>query len=48
MHDCSGRGACLQEMNILGYPKQNISFITKFQLVELEDKGTEICQNISL
>ena len=48
MHDCSGKGACLQEINIVGYPKRKVSFVTKFQLVELEDKDTEICQNIWL
>jgi hypothetical protein len=31
-----------KKLNIVGHPERNISFLTKFQLVEFEDKGTEI------
>lgn len=47
MDYCSGRGACLQETNIVGYPKRNISYVTKFQLVEMEDNDTEIVRRYS-
>jgi hypothetical protein len=35
-------------MNIGGYPKRNVSSVTKFPLVEMEDKITEICEKVYL